>query len=81
MTQPFCGDCARLRLSADGQVFGCLFARVGSDVRPLLRASEDDAALTAALGDFWQARGDRYSELRSAGSLRLPRLEMSYLGG
>jgi cyclic pyranopterin phosphate synthase len=81
VTQPFCGDCARLRLSADGQIFGCLFARVGTDVRSLLRASDDDAALSASLRDFWGARGDRYSELRSAGAVRLPRLEMSYLGG
>ena len=81
VTQPFCGDCARLRLSADGQIFGCLFARVGSDVRSLLRASNDDAALTEALSRFWRARGDRYSELRATGKVHLPRLEMSYLGG
>jgi GTP 3',8-cyclase len=81
VTQPFCGDCGRLRLSADGQLFGCLFARVGSDLRPLLRASPDDAALVERLHDFWRARGDRYSELRSAGTRSLPRLEMSYLGG
>ena len=81
VTQPFCGDCARLRLSADGRIFGCLFARVGTDLRSLLRASSDDTALSAQLRDFWRARADRYSELRSAGGLRLPRLEMSYLGG
>jgi len=81
VTQPFCGDCARLRLSADGQIFGCLFARVGTDVRSVLRTSSDDAALDATLRGFWHARGDRYSELRSAGTVRLPRLEMSYLGG
>ncbi len=81
VTQPFCGDCARLRLSADGQIFGCLFARVGSDVRSLLRASNDDAALNEALERFWRARSDRYSELRATGKVRLPRLEMSYLGG
>ena len=81
VTQPFCGDCARLRLSADGQIFGCLFARVGSDVRSLLRASSDDDALSEALQRFWRARGDRYSELRATDKVRLPRLEMSYLGG
>ncbi len=81
VTQPFCGDCGRLRLSADGQIFGCLFARIGSDLRPLLRNSRDDAALAAALHDFWRARTDRYSELRSTGTRSLPRLEMSYLGG
>jgi cyclic pyranopterin phosphate synthase len=81
VTQPFCGDCARLRLSADGQIFGCLFARSGTDVRSLLRASPDDQPLVATLQRFWQQRGDRYSEQRSAGVVRLPRLEMSYLGG
>jgi cyclic pyranopterin phosphate synthase len=81
VTQPFCGDCGRLRLSADGQIFGCLFARVGTDLRALLRSSPDDAPLAAALHDLWRARADRYSELRSAGTRSLPRLEMSYLGG
>jgi GTP 3',8-cyclase len=81
VTQPFCGDCGRLRLSADGQIFGCLFARAGSDLRALLRKTRDDAALAAALSSLWQARGDRYSELRSEGTKSLPRLEMSYLGG
>ncbi|MEO6602179.1 MAG: GTP 3',8-cyclase MoaA [Polyangiaceae bacterium] len=81
VTQPFCGVCARLRLSADGQIFGCLFARVGTDVRSALRASNEDEQLNATLRGFWQARGDRYSELRSAGTVHLPRLEMSYLGG
>jgi GTP 3',8-cyclase len=81
VTQPFCGDCGRLRLSADGQLFGCLFARVGTDLRSLLRASPDDSKLGEALHDFWRARGDRYSELRSLGTRSLPRAEMSYLGG
>jgi cyclic pyranopterin phosphate synthase len=83
VTQPFCGTCARLRLSADGQIFGCLFARVGTDLRALLRSPErtGDAELSAAVARFWQARGDRYSKLRSAGTKSLPRLEMSYLGG
>ncbi|HKO49413.1 MAG TPA: GTP 3',8-cyclase MoaA [Polyangiaceae bacterium] len=81
VTQPFCGDCGRLRLSADGQIFGCLFARVGTDLRALLRASTDDAELSEKLAAFWRARDDRYSELRSAGTRSLPRLEMSYLGG
>ena len=81
VTQPFCGNCTRLRLSADGNLYGCLFARVGRDLRPTLRTSTDDAQLVQTLRDFWQARGDRYSELRSAGTVRLPRLEMSYLGG
>jgi GTP 3',8-cyclase len=78
VTQPFCGDCARLRLSADGQIFGCLFARNGEDLRHVLRAADGDVG--AAVESFWRARGDRYSELRSIGK-SLPRLEMSYLGG
>jgi len=81
VTQPFCGDCGRLRLSADGQIFGCLFARVGTDLRTLLRGSPDDAPLRALVEGFWHARSDRYSELRTLGVKNLPRLEMSYLGG
>ena len=81
VTQPFCGDCARLRLSADGQIYGCLFARVGTDLRAILRSSADAEPLDAALRGFWRARGDRYSELRSSATRSLPRLEMSYLGG
>ena len=82
VTQPFCGDCARLRLSADGQIFGCLFARVGTDVRGALRATDGDAELGAVVENFWRARGDRYSELRAAGTRsNVRRLEMSYLGG
>ena len=81
VTQPFCGDCGRLRMSADGQIFGCLFARVGTDLRALLRRAPDDAELSAAVHHFWRAREDRYSEQRSAGVRSLPRLEMSYLGG
>lgn len=81
VTQPFCGDCGRLRLSADGQIFGCLFARFGTDLRALLRARPDDSALVAALREFWRVRSDRYSELRAEGTRGLPRPEMSYLGG
>ena len=81
VTQPFCGACGRLRLSADGRIFGCLFARVGADLRELLRSSPDQAVLTEKLEAFWRERGDRYSELRSTGTRSLPRLEMSYLGG
>jgi cyclic pyranopterin phosphate synthase len=81
VTQPFCGDCGRLRLSADGQIFGCLFARSGTDLRALLRATTDDHALTERLRELWRARTDRYSELRSLGTRGLPRREMSYLGG
>ena len=81
VTQPFCGDCTRARLSADGQVYTCLFAVKGYDLRALLRGGASDEELTAALAGIWQARTDRYSELRSAETADLPKVEMSYIGG
>jgi GTP 3',8-cyclase len=81
VTQPFCGDCTRARLSADGKVYTCLFAVQGHDLRALLRAGTDDDELAAAIVDIWRARADRYSELRSAATADLPRVEMSYIGG
>ena len=81
VTRPFCGDCGRLRLSADGQIYGCLFARMGTDLRATLRRTKDDRELCSIVQDFWQARSDRYSELRSEGISPVRRLEMSYLGG
>jgi cyclic pyranopterin phosphate synthase len=81
VTQPFCGDCTRLRLSAEGKVFTCLFAASGMDFRGPLRSGDDDEALTARLRRLWGAREDRYSELRSAATGDLPKAEMSYLGG
>lgn len=81
VTAPFCGDCTRLRLSADGKIYGCLFARGGTDLRAVLREHSDDTELVRVAREFWRARSDRYSELRSAGTRSLPRLEMSYLGG
>jgi GTP 3',8-cyclase len=81
VTQPFCGDCTRARLSADGQVYTCLFAVKGHDLRALLRGGASDEELGAALADIWRARTDRYSELRSAETADLPKVEMSYIGG
>lgn len=81
VTQPFCGDCGRLRMSADGQIFGCLFARAGTDLRAIVRGGTGDAELQSVVHGFWRARGDRYSELRGAGMKGVRRLEMSYLGG
>jgi GTP 3',8-cyclase len=81
VTQPFCGDCTRARLSADGQVYTCLFAVKGHDLRALLRGGASDDELAAALADIWRARTDRYSELRSAETADLPKVEMSYIGG
>ena len=81
VTQPFCGDCTRARLSADGQVYTCLFAVKGHDLRALLRSGASDEELAGALADIWRARTDRYSELRSAATADLPKVEMSYIGG
>ena len=80
VTEPFCGNCTRARISADGKLFTCLFASKGHDLRALLRAGCTDAELEDALGGFWGARDDRYSELRSADT-PTERIEMSYIGG
>jgi cyclic pyranopterin phosphate synthase len=81
VTQPFCGDCTRARLSADGQLYTCLFAVRGHDLRALVRSDADDAELGAAIGTVWSRRTDRYSEIRSAKTADLPKVEMSYNGG
>ena len=82
VTQPFCRDCTRARLSAEGRLYTCLFAAEGFDVRAVLRdASVDDAGLVAVLADVWRARDDRYSELRSGSTSDLPRIEMFAMGG
>ncbi len=85
VTQAFCADCSRARLSTDGKLFLCLFATQGHDLRHLLRSEATDDHLAAALQHIWQGRRDRYSALRAA----LPadtgtgarRVEMSYIGG
>jgi cyclic pyranopterin phosphate synthase len=81
VTQPFCGACTRARLSAEGSLFTCLFATKGFDVRAVLRGGASDEELTEALSGVWRARTDRYSEIRSAETLDLPKVEMSYIGG
>jgi cyclic pyranopterin phosphate synthase len=81
VTQPFCGDCTRARLSAEGQLYTCLFAVRGHDLRALVRGGADDAQLESAIADVWSRRTDRYSELRSANTVDLPKIEMSYIGG
>ena len=81
VTQPFCGDCTRARLSADGQLFTCLFALKGHDLRALVRSGAEDAELAAGIASVWAKRRDRYSELRSAKTADLPKVEMSYIGG
>ena len=81
VTQPFCGDCTRARISADGKLYTCLFATEGTDLRALLRAGASDEGLVEAVGGTWRARTDAYSELRSQATADLPRIEMSYIGG
>jgi cyclic pyranopterin phosphate synthase len=81
VTQPFCGACTRARLSAEGRVYTCLFAVQGHDLRALLRGGATDDDLATAIAAVWRARGDRYSELRSARTAGLPKVEMSYIGG
>jgi cyclic pyranopterin phosphate synthase len=81
VTQPFCGDCTRARLSAEGRLFTCLFAPRGHDFRALVRDGATDAELETELRKVWGARSDRYSELRSAATTDLPKVEMSYIGG
>ena len=81
VSQPFCGGCTRARLSADGQVFLCLFATQGFDLRDRLRSTITDADLETELAGLWRGRTDRYSEIRSAATAGLPKVEMSYIGG
>jgi cyclic pyranopterin phosphate synthase len=81
VTQPFCGDCTRARISADGQLYTCLFAARGHDLRALVRGGASDEGLADAIGAIWAGRSDRYSELRTAGTSLLDKVEMSYVGG
>jgi cyclic pyranopterin phosphate synthase len=81
VTQPFCGDCTRARLSADGSLYTCLFATAGHDLRGVLRSGATDADLAGAIRAIWTGRSDRYSELRSLDTVELPKVEMSFIGG
>jgi cyclic pyranopterin phosphate synthase len=81
VTQPFCGDCTRARLSAEGRLYTCLFATRGHDLRALVRSSTNDDDLHARIAALWAARADRYSEIRSERTTSRPRVEMSYIGG
>jgi cyclic pyranopterin phosphate synthase len=81
VTQAFCRDCTRARLSTDGRLYTCLFATEGHDLRGLLRDGHSDAALGNAIAAVWRARTDRYSEIRTANTPRVPKVEMSYIGG
>ena len=81
VTQTFCHDCTRLRLSTEGKLYTCLFAGHGYDIRALLRDGHDDHAITQALVQLWQRRTDRYSEQRSQQTTPQKKVEMSYIGG
>ena len=79
--EPFCGDCVRARLSADGRLHTCLFASGGHDLRAIIHNGVDGDALSEAIAAIWSRRDDRYSEVRSEETSALPRVEMSYIGG
>jgi len=81
VTEPFCGGCSRARLSAEGRLHTCLFALRGHDLRAPLRSGATDAELAETLRGIWHRRTDRYSELRTAETAALPKVEMSYIGG
>jgi cyclic pyranopterin phosphate synthase len=81
VTRAFCSTCTRARLSTDGQVYTCLFAQRGYDLKRLLRDGSDDDAIAAAVSAIWQGRDDRYSEIRTAESARSRKVEMSFIGG
>ncbi len=81
VSQPFCGDCSRARLSANGKLYTCLFATAGVDLRSLLRSTADDETVRRRIVATWQRRTDRYSELRAVKQPRTRPVEMSYIGG
>ena len=81
VTEAFCSSCSRARLSTDGALFTCLFARKGYDLKSLLRGGASDAELAGAIAAIWQHREDRYSEIRTAATARERKVEMSYIGG
>jgi len=81
VTQPFCDDCTRVRLSADGKLYTCLFGVKGHDLRVMLRSGASDAEIAEKVRAVWSVRKDQYSELRSKDTPGLPKVEMSYIGG
>ncbi|HYM46998.1 MAG TPA: GTP 3',8-cyclase MoaA, partial [Burkholderiaceae bacterium] len=86
VSQAFCRDCTRARLSTEGKLYLCLFANRGYDLRALLRGDSQQTPLTdpqleAAIGTIWSTRDDRYSELRTEATSKMPKVEMSYIGG
>lgn len=81
ISQPFCGDCTRLRLSPEGELYTCLFGAKGHDLRAVLRGGASDAELAEFVAQVWRSRDDRYSELRTEATSGLPKVEMSHIGG
>lgn len=81
VTQPFCRDCNRARLSAEGDLYTCLFAVQGFNLRNLIRSGATDEEVSQAIVSVWNKRSDRYSELRSENTISLPKVEMSHIGG
>jgi GTP 3',8-cyclase len=81
VTQAFCRDCTRARLSAEGQLFTCLFATQGTDLRSLIRNEASDDEIADAIRRVWSVRTDNYSEIRTAETAKLRKVEMSYIGG
>ena len=81
VTHPFCRACTRARLSAEGQLYTCLFAAHGHDLKALLRGGADDDAITERIASVWRVRDDRYSELRTSATAGAPKVEMSHIGG
>ena len=81
VTQPFCRDCNRARLSAEGDLYTCLFAVKGFNLRDLIRGGATDGEISQAIVSLWNKRSDRYSELRSENTISLPKVEMSHIGG
>ncbi len=81
VTQAFCKDCTRARISTEGKLYTCLFATRGHDLRALLRGGASDDELHAAISGVWTQRADRYSEIRSEKTVKMEKIEMSYIGG
>jgi cyclic pyranopterin phosphate synthase len=81
VTQAFCRDCTRIRLSTEGKLYTCLFATAGHDLRTLLRGGATDSEIHDAVAAIWAKRTDRYSEIRTSQTARLEKIEMSYIGG
>jgi cyclic pyranopterin phosphate synthase len=81
VTQPFCGDCSRVRLSSEGKLYTCLFSGAGHDLRARLRGGSTDEEIASFIGSVWRGRDDRYSEVRTAETARQPKVEMSHIGG